>query len=117
MATRALLTPTDITRAGVAVPAETAGVAADGHKFANDGNVFLLVRNASTTTARVLTVQTPGTVDGLAIADLTVSIPATLSRYIGRFPSGIYNQADGMVYVDYPAGNEADLKVQVLRLV
>jgi hypothetical protein len=63
--------------------------------------MFLYVKNASGSPITV-TIDTPGLVDGLAIANLTVSVPATTGeRMIGPFPPGIYNQADGNVYVDW----------------
>lgn len=76
----------------------------NGNQFANDGMSFLYVKNGSGSPITV-TVGTPGNVDGLAIADLTVSVPATTGeRMIGPFPPGIYNQSDGNVYVDYSSG-------------
>mgnify|MGYP005823896815 CR=1 FL=1 len=101
MATRTALVPQQITRAGLA-PAFSAAVA-DGHSVANDGHVFIEVKNASGSAVTV-TVQTPGMVDGLAIAELQVSVPATNGdKMIGPFPPGIYNQADGTIYVDFSA--------------
>ena len=64
-------------RAGVAVA--TGMVAADGtngNKFLNSGKECLHVKNASASPITV-TVVTPGQVDGMDIADLTVSVPAT----------------------------------------
>jgi hypothetical protein len=90
----------------------TAAVA-DGAKFANDGRMFVDVVNGSASSINV-TVQTPVTVDGLAVADLVVAVPAGESRKIGPFPPGYYNQTDGMVYVDYSA--VTDVTVALMRL-
>jgi hypothetical protein len=90
----------------------TAAVA-DGAKFANDGRMFVDVLNEDASPINV-TVQTPVIVDGLAVADLVVAVPAGESRKIGPFPPNIYNQSDGMVYVDYSA--VTDVTVALLRL-
>ena len=96
---RTELTVQNIVRAGVSA-SYTAAIA-DNHKFTNNGRMFAHVKNGSGG-AIVVTIQTPGTVDGLAIADRTVSIPATTGDVmIGPFPPGQYNQSDGMVYIDY----------------
>jgi len=100
-----------IARTGLEAVYEAAN--ADGEKFANDGRMFVDVVNDSASSIDV-TVQTPGTVDGLAVADLVVAVPAGESRKIGPFAPNIYNQSDGMVYFDY--SDEADVTVAVLRL-
>ncbi len=92
--------------------AYTAAVA-DGAKFANDGRMFVDVVNDSGSDVTV-TVQTPGTVGGLAIAERTVVVTAGESRKIGPFPPNIYNQSDGMVYLDYSA--VTDVTVALMRL-
>jgi hypothetical protein len=53
-------------------------------------------------------------VDGLAIAERTVVVTAGESRKIGPFPPNIYNQSDGMVYLDYSA--VTDVTVALMRL-
>lgn len=103
---------TQITRAGEAPPAEVNGDATNGHDFTNDGKTFLLVRNADGTAAHTVTIVTPGTVDGLAIADRAVSIPLSQSRYIGPFPPAVYG-VDGRVQADVTS---AQLKLSALRL-
>lgn len=81
------LTPvpnTEFARAGVAPATPVTGDPTNGHSVVNDGKVVLLVAN-SAGSAGTVTVVTPGTSDGLAVADLTVSVPASGSRYIGPF--------------------------------
>jgi len=90
-----------------------AAAVADGAKFANDGRMFVDVVNDSASDVTV-TVQTPGTVDGLAIAERTVVVTAGESRKIGPFQPNIYNQSDGMVYMDYSA--VTDVTVALMRL-
>jgi len=119
MATRAAITPTQISRpaAGVAQPAQTTGVVADGHKFKNNGEVFVEVENIDGGSSRTITFQTPGQVAGLlGIADYVVTVALSSIVVVGPFPPGTFNQGNDEVYVDYDNGNESDLKVRVYRL-
>lgn len=95
---RTALTVTPITRAGVALGSSAAN--ADGHSVANDGKTFVYVNNGGGAPITV-TVLTPGTVDGLAIADRAVTVANATNRLIGPFPKDIYNQADGTVHVNF----------------
>ena len=111
---RTALTVTDFTRAGVAEPSEQNGDFTNGNYIAsNDGRIGLIVRNANAGTQSI-TVLTPGTVDGLAIADLTISIPAGATRYIGPFGTGTFNQTDGSIYIDVSVAT--DLKFRPIRI-
>ena len=109
--------PTEITRAGV-YPAGAVGQA-DGHSFPNNGEEFVEVVNANATLARTVTFVTPAQREGLAVADLTVSVPAASRRMIGPFPTGYFNHQSGAdrgkVHVNYEAGGEADLTIRVFR--
>lgn len=96
---RTALVPQQIVRTGLTPVFTAANVL--GHSVANDGHVMLEVKNGSASPINV-TVQTPGTVDGLAISELVVVVPATSGdKMIGPFPPGIYNQPDGTIYVDF----------------
>lgn len=98
---RTILAAQQVSRSGL-TPAFSAGNA-DGHYVPNDGKMMLEVKNASASPITV-TIQTPGTVDGNAIADLVVTVPAnTGDKMIGPFPPSIYNQADGSIYADLSA--------------
>ena len=112
MAARAELTVQQIARTGLE-PAYVAAVPADGHKFQNTGREFLHVKNGAAAPINV-TVQTPGLVDGLAVAELVVAVTNAEERMIGPFPTNIYNQAGNMVYVDY--SSETSVTVAVIRL-
>jgi hypothetical protein len=96
---RTALTVQQIDRTAGIVPSYAA-VSADNNKFANDGRCFIHVKNgaASPITA---TFATPGTVSGLAIADLVVTIANASEKMIGPFDVGLFNQDDAMVYVDF----------------
>lgn len=96
---RAVLSVQKVVPSGLQ-PVYSAGDLANGHEFANDGNVFLHVKNTGGGACTV-TVQTPATVGGMAIAEAIVSVPATTGdRMIGPFNTTIFNQVGGLVYVD-----------------
>ena len=97
MAERVPLTVLDCSRAGVINTVQAA--TAEGASFVNDGRTFLYVLD--TAGDPVLTFKTPGTIDGLAIAEksVTVTAHATKGTLIGPFPPSIYNQSDGTVHV------------------
>lgn len=69
-----------------------------GVEFPNDGKTIITVKNAAAG-ASVVTVATPATFGGLAVADLTVSIPAGEEHLIGPFPVSLFNDANGNVGV------------------
>lgn len=107
---RTALTVTAITRTGVTQPAQQAGDVANGNSIAgNDGRIFLEIKNDDASTQTV-TFLTPGTVDGLAIADLVISFAAGDMKLVGPLAPGTFNQSDGLVYVDV---TDADLKFRV----
>lgn len=78
-------------------------LAVDGAQFQNDGQTCLMVDN-NTGGAKVITFLTPGTVGqgpALAIADHAYTIASgPIQRWLGPWPTGIYNQVDGKVYLD-----------------
>ncbi len=91
---RTVLTVQDVVRTGLDVT-YAAGDQANGHSFDNTGhNVFLHVKNTNGAT-RDVTITTPNTVDGLAIGDLVVTVPATTGdTMIGPFPAALYDTID-----------------------
>lgn len=91
-------------RTGLSIAdAAMTAAAAGGNSFANDGETVLVLQNTNGS-SRTVTIITPNLVDGLAIADLTITLPATTGRLItARFPRSIYNQSDGTVLVDFSA--------------
>ena len=74
--------------------------------FPGDGETKVIVKNANAAACTV-TVQTPLTEGGLAVADQVVVVPAnTGEMHIGPFRQDIYNRPGGatdpgMVYVDF----------------
>ncbi len=67
----------------------------------NDGNVFLHIKKSGAGSCTV-TIATPGSVDGNAIADLTVTVAATTGdKMIGPLKPEVYNDANGKVAVTF----------------
>src|SRR4051812_22189537 len=91
---------TEILDSGVAPPAQTNGDATNLHQLDfNDGDVVVEVISTDAG-AQTVTLVTPGTVSGLAIADQVVAVPAGATRYIGKLSPATYNQPDGTVQIN-----------------
>ncbi len=89
------LTPDKVTAAGITPTALTNILVADTHQVANDGRMMFRAVKAAAVDA-VFTVTTPGAVGGNAIADLTVTVPASSGiKVFGPFPPSIYNNSSG----------------------
>jgi hypothetical protein len=95
---------TQITKEAVAPAGFTAGDAANDHVIeGNDGLLFLEAVNTAGAPA-VITIETPGNVSGLAVADLEITVPAGATRLIGPFPPATFSQGTGsQVYVNVAA--------------
>jgi hypothetical protein len=105
----AILTVATVTRAGV----DTAGVAADvaGDEWVNTGQEFVEVKNGSGAGITV-TLDIQGTIDGAAATDPTVAIGAGVTKIIGPFPTGIYNnQTTNRARIGYSAVTTITTKV------
>lgn len=81
------------------------GVAAagGGDTFVNNGRELLHIKNASGAPITV-TVVTPKTVDGQAVGDLAVVVPAGATHLVGPFPPDVYNDTGavgGLVSLTY----------------
>jgi hypothetical protein len=93
----AVLTVQEISRSGLNPSYDSA--AAGGDEVPNDEITFLHIKNGSGSSIDV-TIQTPGTVDGLAITDRTVAVPASAERMIGPFPAAYYSSTLTISYSD-----------------
>lgn len=98
----ATLTNQPVVRGGLAP--SYAAAAGGGDKFRPNENVLLHVKNGSGG-AITVTVVTPGTVGGEAIADRAVSVPAGGERMIGPFPERLFanNSDSGLASITYSA--------------
>lgn len=97
---RTALVPQQIARTGVVPTYAAANV--DGHSLANRGSQFLHVKNGSGSSINV-TLVTPVTVGGRAVADDVVAVAAGAEKLIGPFDERTYNNADGKVDVNFSA--------------
>lgn len=79
-----------------------AAASAGGDKFDPGERVVLHVKNASAASVTV-TVVTPNTILGLAVADAQVAVPAGAERFIGPFPREHFAGSDGLVSVTWSA--------------
>jgi len=105
----ATLTPVAPARAANPIAGQAAE--AGGDDFANDGRQLLLVDNGAVG-ALTLTVTTTKTVDGEAVADKTIAVPAGERHLVGPFPTDVYNDGDGKVAVGY--SDHTDVTVAVI---
>jgi hypothetical protein len=68
---------------------------ADVYKIRNNGRVLLYFAKTGAGNA-IITMTTPKTVGGLAVADQTYTVPATTGKvWAGPFPPDIYNDPSG----------------------
>src|SRR4051812_47446371 len=88
-------------RIGVALGAGLVAANTDGNAFEHTSRRMLLIKNTNGPPATA-PVQTPATVEGQAVVDLPVTIPANDSLLLPPF-SAVYRQANGKVYIDYSA--------------
>lgn len=98
----AVLTATAASSAGVSIAGTAA--ASGGDSFANTGKEILVVRNAGGVSTCNVTLASPITVDGQAVADRTIAVPIGESRLIGPLKPGVYNDtglSGGSVAISY----------------
>lgn len=75
-----------------------AAATAGGDSFSSGSDVYLHVKNGSGSVVTV-TVATPGSVDGLAVADFTFTVPATTGDVeIGPFPEDLFGATAIVTY-------------------
>ncbi|HEY9409330.1 MAG TPA: hypothetical protein VIQ30_22645 [Pseudonocardia sp.] len=97
---RTAITPQKATSAGLTLATEPANV--DGNMIPLSSGMVLVVTNASGAEITV-TFPTPATVDGLAVADRAVAVPAGATGHVALGSSRVYRQPDGTAHVDYSA--------------
>ncbi len=99
----------DISTAPNVTDHSTAATASNNYYFQNDGRTVLIAKAATTAT---VTVQTPNSVDGLAITDKTFALPDADEYVLGPFPPPTYNDSQGRLLVTVSA-NTSLLAVRV----
>ena len=84
--------------------------ASGGDSFANDGQEIIQVFNGDSGSHSV-TVVTQAAPDGGAVTALTVAIAAGVTKTLGPFPTGVYNDTNGLVQITYTAVTSMTIKV------
>lgn len=108
-------------RAGLAAAYTAAGASpllntADTFQFANSGREILHFKKSGATDC-VVTIATPQTVDGLAVADRTVTVPATSGDVmVGPFPPALYNTPGTSTFAGFTLSNITGLSVAIIRV-
>jgi len=67
-----------------------------GDTFTNTGREAILVNNGGDSNLNV-TIETPASVDGLAIADRIITVGPTSIALLGPFPRATYSDSEGKV--------------------
>jgi hypothetical protein len=100
-----------ITRTGLKPVYSAASTAGD--EFVNSGSEFIHVKNGGGT-SRIVSIVTPLLVDGLAVVDREVTVPAGEEKMIGPFQSAVYSNA-GSVSLTYDSITSLTLALLKLR--
>jgi hypothetical protein len=91
---------TELSRAGVAPPAQTDSDQTNGMVIAaNSGRLWVEIESTDAADQTV-GFAIPITVDGDTVADKLVDVPAGATRLVGIFPPAIYNQDDRSLNVN-----------------
>jgi hypothetical protein len=83
---------------------KTAATSGNNYNIPNNGRVGLILECTAGGTA---TLATPGTVDGLAITDLTLTTAAAKILLWGAFPPSIYNNSSNNLVLTVSAATNA----------
>lgn len=115
------LTVQDMSRSGITPTRTAAGSSpllniTDTFQFNNTGREFLHFMKSGAGACTV-TIVTPTTVDGLAVADRTVTVAATTGDVmIGPFPPGMYNTAGSSTFAGFTMSEVTGLTVAIVRM-
>lgn len=98
------------------LPGEFVAAEADGHSFLNDGDkrTFIAVDNSAGAVSTTLTIETYGTIDGLAISDRTVVVGAGDMVLVRPGPTSIFNRPDSTVW--FGLSPVTDVTVAVVKV-
>lgn len=88
-----------ITRAGTGLEPAYDAAAGGGDSCRTSNRTFLHVKNGHSS-PQTVTIATPGTVDGLAIADLAVAVPNAEERMIGPIDD-VFRDSGGLAQITY----------------
>lgn len=108
------LTVEKVVPGGLAATYNSGILVANTYLVRNDGQTILHFKKSAAVDC-VVTIQTPITVGGLAVAEQTVTVPATTGdKFIGPFPRNIYN--DSSQDLKFTVTDVDGLTVAVLEL-
>lgn len=110
MATLTLKTPVG----SAATDLSPENCAAGGDQFLNDGKTFLYFKNTNAAT-RTVTIATGGSIGGLAIADVAITVAQNEEKVIGPFDPRLFNDANGYIQLTY-SGVATLLTVAAIQL-
>lgn len=106
----ATLTKQTVDRDGLNATYDAA--ASGGDQWANGGQEVLHVKNGDTAGHTVTVAsQVAAPVPGTAKSDVAVTVPAGEERFIGPFPKGNFNDANGNAQITYDAVTSVTLAV------
>jgi hypothetical protein len=88
-----------ITRAGTGLTPAYSAAAGGGDSCKASSRTFLHVKNGHSS-PQTVTIATPGTVGGLAIADLAVAVPNAAERMIGPIDD-VFRDSGGLAQITY----------------
>lgn len=97
---RQIISEQDTSDAGI-TPAEVVGHV-DGHEFDNDLKTVIVIENTGAG-AHTVTIPTPMTVNGLAVADRTYVMAAGDKLVAGPFQRQLYEQSGHKIWVNFDA--------------
>jgi hypothetical protein len=112
---RTVVPVTEISRAGVAPPAQQAADHANGNYIAsNDGTIFVEIENTDGVSRSVGFVIFGSQVDGVTIPDKVVTVPSGAIRVAGPFPVRFYGQVDQSLWINPDAATTLKLRAYKL---
>lgn len=106
---RTVLVAQPITDAGVAAT-YTAADAANGMSFRLIPHRLVHIKNAGGS-ALTVTINTPLTVNGLAVADRVITIAAGTDQFISLGVDNAYQQSDGSGWLDFSTATSVTVAV------
>lgn len=115
------LTPQSVLKSGLAATYLDSGASpklnvTDTFTFNNTGKEVLHFKKSGAGACDVV-ISTPGTVDGLAVADRTVQIPATTGdKFIGPLPPSVYNTPGTDLLAGFTVSEITGLTLAILRM-
>lgn len=89
-------------------PATYAAVSAGGDKVSPGDHTFLHIKNGNAATCTV-TVVTPVTEGGFAVADLSLAIATGTDAFIGPLPAALFRDTDGYASVTYSVSSSVTI--------